>query len=278
MHKIYGLAFIDQYDTACIFYVGHTTDIDRRFREHAVNAYNKNHAEYDTYKYQFIRSLDELNIPWSISVLEEQVTHDDDSEYEWILRIARDNEDKSRQFYHGLPLTNMRAGDFVEEMVRDRSISTRQEVGAWRERRRQQREISYIRDQTDTPQNLDAKELARREQRQQIFQDWQSAIRQTPRSEPDCQRYLDMLNNTERQEKIQTETVNLIMRELDLDLERNKLITPSEVETYARDLAILIQLIELQNPRSHALPEAYEKLRHWQKMKKECLTKIEKCS
>lgn len=117
-HSIYALAFMAD-SVPVIFYVGHTKDHKRRRNEHLTNPFNPNHREYMTMKYRWCRSLRELGIDYDLIVLHEDVLDDDVTEYVKILEIARDNESKGITFYDGLPLTNMKAGDMLSEMLRE---------------------------------------------------------------------------------------------------------------------------------------------------------------
>lgn len=144
--SVYGLVFTDQDNVPTVFYVGCTNDIVRRTSEH--NRFHKDakHPEYDTYKYRFCRDLASLGIGFSLEVLApaEEVT-DDADEYSWILKFARYNESKNIKFFDDLPLTNMKAGDFLEEMLRDRTVVTGEDVRQFRIRKEQERTVEYER-------------------------------------------------------------------------------------------------------------------------------------
>jgi len=137
---LYVLAF-EADDEPIVFYVGHTNDIERRRQEHMNNPLNPNHAEYNTYKYQWARSLIEMGIEYKLIPLH-KIETDDDTEYEWILKFARRNAEANIAFYEGYPLTNMKAGDFLTEIINRRDISTAAEITKYRT----QRSISYLRD------------------------------------------------------------------------------------------------------------------------------------
>lgn len=137
---LYVLAF-EADDEPIVFYVGHTNDIERRRQEHLNNPLNPNHAEYNTYKYQWARSLLEMGIEYKLIPLH-KIETDDDTEYEWILKFARRNADAGISFYDGYPLTNMKAGDFLTEIINRKDITTASDITKYRT----QRSISYLRD------------------------------------------------------------------------------------------------------------------------------------
>ena len=151
MKTVYTLAFQVEREDPMIFYVGTTNNFKRRQQEHRTNSINPQHSEYDTYKYQWIRSLEQLGIPYTMTQIVDVAETDEDSEYEWILRIARDNESKNIAFYENLPLTNMKAGDFLTEMLADRTVSTASDVARFRQERAE-REITYARDPREQPE------------------------------------------------------------------------------------------------------------------------------
>ena len=146
-HHIYGLYF-NLADNDIVFYVGHTNNLERRTEEHLTNAFNPEHAEYNTEKYQWCRSLREQGIEYNLKPLKLWATTEDDSEYEWILRVARDNEDAGIRFYDGGLLCNMKAGDFIHEMMADRTINTAKDIADFRRNREKLKteRRSYLRD------------------------------------------------------------------------------------------------------------------------------------
>jgi putative ubiquitin-RnfH superfamily antitoxin RatB of RatAB toxin-antitoxin module len=73
-----------------------------------------------------------LGIGWNFIVITE-IEDDEDSEYEWILKFARKNKELGITFFDDLPLTNMKAGDFLTEIINDRSINTRDEIKLYRQ-------------------------------------------------------------------------------------------------------------------------------------------------
>jgi len=144
--SVYGLTYDDPVRGAVVFYVGCTNDVVRRTQEHMRNPFVSGHAEYDTYKYRFCRDLADLDITYSMVIIEPAVDVADDSdEYSWILQTARINQDLGIKFYQDLPLTNMRAGDFLDEMIRDRTINSSGDIRAFKQRREQERNVTYER-------------------------------------------------------------------------------------------------------------------------------------
>ena len=115
-HAVYGLAFVIE-DQPIIFYVGHTNNVERRTREHTNNPFNPNHNEYDTMKYRWCRQLHDMQISYDLFVIREDPEEDEDSEYAVILDVARDHLERGITFFDELPLTNMKAGDFITEML-----------------------------------------------------------------------------------------------------------------------------------------------------------------
>lgn len=132
MTTLYTLFFEAEPDNPIVFYVGHTNDVDRRWNEHITNAFNENHQEYETYKYRWIRSLRDVGIECQMDVLHEIAT-DDDTEYEWILKIARMNLRQGIEFYDGYPLTNMKAGDLLTELIACKYVTTREDIAKYRQ-------------------------------------------------------------------------------------------------------------------------------------------------
>ena len=119
---VYALYF--EYDGDKVpFYVGCSNNIDRREKEHKRNAYLK--AEYNTNKYRFIRELDATETTWWLEILTEEFDVDEKTdEYSWILQLAEDNRVAGLgDAFWGYPLTNMKAGDFVSEMLADKEYN-----------------------------------------------------------------------------------------------------------------------------------------------------------
>jgi len=137
---LYTLVF-DAEPRPAVFYVGRTNDPKRRLQEHRSAVKNLEHTEY---KYLWARSLEEIGLTWDLVVVGE-IEDDEDSEYEWVLKFARDNQEREITFFDDLPLTNMKRGDFLSEMISIKTIQTKQDI---REYRNAQaiRAISYERD------------------------------------------------------------------------------------------------------------------------------------
>jgi hypothetical protein len=106
-----------------VFYVGCTNDLKEREAAHRRAAFNPDHQEYNTYKYQWIRQLALEGYDFTFTVVEENCIADDADEYSYVLRCAEINCFAGHSFYDGLPLTNMKAGDFLNEMLQ-RNIRT----------------------------------------------------------------------------------------------------------------------------------------------------------
>jgi predicted GIY-YIG superfamily endonuclease len=115
-HSLYTLSF-DAPEGTIVFYVGCTNNPTRREREHKTNPFNENHAEYQTYKYQFCRKLALKENAYKLDVIIDDIGTDEDSEYEWVLNFARHNTAQGFEFINGYPLTNMKAGDFLSEII-----------------------------------------------------------------------------------------------------------------------------------------------------------------
>jgi predicted GIY-YIG superfamily endonuclease len=154
--SVYALVYEDANDDTIVFYIGCTNDVARRSAEHRRNSLNETHTEYNTYKYQWIRQLDQHDCAFRLEVIAEDVQDDENTEYEYVLKFARYNESQGYGFYEGMPLTNMRAGDFLSEMMRDRTVNTAAEIGVWRRRRTEsQRVTAYERESQDISQGRD---------------------------------------------------------------------------------------------------------------------------
>jgi hypothetical protein len=148
-HAVYGLAFVIE-DEPIIFYVGHTNDVERRTREHANNPFNPNHGEYNTMKYRWCRQLRESQMSYDLFVIREDPEEDEDSEYAVILDVARDNQEREITFFDGLPLTNMKAGDFISEML-DAGVQGKQGVEIFKKIREVTKiAVTYQREDTGT--------------------------------------------------------------------------------------------------------------------------------
>lgn len=161
--SVYALCYEDPNRGPVIFYIGCTNDPARRLREHQRNAFDLDHTESDTYKYQFIRDLKDLGLDFTMEIVEETAITDEADEYTYVLRAARLNESLDIKFYDSMPLTNMRAGDFLEEMLRDRSVVSAESIRSFRARQEQKKKINYERNngQTDLARNRSVRERVR---------------------------------------------------------------------------------------------------------------------
>jgi hypothetical protein len=140
MQYLYTLVF-DAEPHPVVFYVGRTNDPERRLKEHRLAVKNLEHTEY---KYSWARQLEAIGLTWDLVVIDE-IDDDEDSEYAWVLRFARDNQERKIEFIDGLPLTNMKAGDFITEMISIPSINTAKDIREYRNAQAV-RAISYERD------------------------------------------------------------------------------------------------------------------------------------
>ena len=129
-HTLYTLSFGTGEDTA-VFYVGCTNNARRRESEHRTNPFKPDHNEYNTFKYQFIRQLKELGVEFAFTALHE-IEEEQDAEYEWVLQFARANQAVGRTFIDGHPLTNMKAGDFLSEILNRPEVRTRSDIVQYR--------------------------------------------------------------------------------------------------------------------------------------------------
>lgn len=198
-HYLYTLVF-DAEPEPVVFYVGHTGDPKRRETEHRTAARDSANTEY---KYQWARELAAVGIKWDFVVIG-LIEDDEDSEYEWILKFARRNQDLGITFIDELPLTNMRAGDFLEEILADRTITTREEIREYRHQRSQAVNYQRVRP-TAKAQSIIDNELAAAEQsRLEGYQQQREKVAKDLA-------YEQMINDPERQRRIQTETLKLML-------------------------------------------------------------------
>ena len=137
---LYTLVF-DADPQPVVFYVGRTNDPERRLAEHRRAVKDQEHTEY---KYQWCRSLESVGLVWDLVVIDE-INDDEDSEYAWVLKFARDNQTKNITFFDDLPLTNMKRGDFLSEMISIPSIQTASDIREYRNAQ-SVRAITYERD------------------------------------------------------------------------------------------------------------------------------------
>ena len=149
-HSLYTLSF-DAPDGPIVFYVGCTNNPDRRAREHRTNPFNENHAEYQTFKYQFCRMLAAKEQAYKLDVIIDDIGSDEDSEYEWVLNFARHNTAKGFEFINGYPLTNMKAGDFLSEIINRPEVRTASDIKKYKsDKIAAAKAISYNRRNTET--------------------------------------------------------------------------------------------------------------------------------
>lgn len=202
-HYLYTLVF-DADPEPVVFYVGHTNDPKRRETEHRRAALDPRNTEY---KYQWCRNLAAVGVAWQFIVVGEIGT-DEDSEHEWVLRFARHNQDLGIEFIDQLPLTNMKAGDFLAEILADRSISTRDEIREYRIQREQARAVDYERVRpTAAAQKIIDGELVAAEA--SVLASYQEQKRKL---EQDLA-YEKMLKDPDRQRKIAADTLRLMLLE-----------------------------------------------------------------
>jgi predicted GIY-YIG superfamily endonuclease len=207
---LYTLVF--EADEPVVFYVGHTNNTDRRWREHITNAFNENHAEYDTYKYRWIRGMKEVGIECSMVVLHE-IEDDDDTEYEWILKFARANERKDIKFYDGYPLTNMKAGDLLEEIIDLLYVNTKQDIGTYRKAK--QHTITYTKNngQTETGFTVKGRAIIAELQRQADASRAERHRQTIKRITREAKREID-LQDPGREAKLKKQTLDLLYADL----------------------------------------------------------------
>lgn len=209
LHYLYALTF-DAEPQPVVFYVGHTNNPKRRETEHRSSAKDLSNTEY---KYQWCRDLAAVGVNWDFVVLGE-IEDDEDAEYEWVLKFARDNKSKGIAFIEGLPLTNMKAGDFLGEILDRTEIRTKQDIKQYRTEREQAQNISYERaEQSD---NFVSTE------RGEMFREYITTLGEASQAEnaeerktldKRAQAYLKMINDPARQARIRAETEELMRRE-----------------------------------------------------------------
>lgn len=210
-HHIYALQFMIG-DSPVVFYVGHTNDLERRAEEHRTNSANPNHAEYNTEKYQWCRSLREQGLEFEFVALQLYASTDEDSEYEWILRQARQNIQQGISFYNDSPLCNMKGGDFIWEMMAEKQIRTAKDIKEFRQRKHkiERERRSYLRDFAGTGEPTEqAKKiigwLVKDGERRSKLAD-EAAKREQDRAA----KYNTMLNDPERIKRIKLETERMM--------------------------------------------------------------------
>jgi hypothetical protein len=208
-HYLYALTF-DASPRPVVFYVGHTNNPKRRETEHRASAKDLSNTEY---KYQWCRQLEAVDVAWDFVVIGE-IEDDEDAEYEWVLKFARDNHSKGITFIDDLPLTNMKAGDFLGEILDRTDIRTKQDIKKYRTEREQARKISYERDE----QSEDFVATERGDQFREYIQTLGEASQAENAEEQKAldkraQAYLKMINDPARQARIRAETEELMKRE-----------------------------------------------------------------
>lgn len=204
-HWLYTLVFdIPESTEPIVFYVGHTNDLKRREADHRRAAQDPSNTEY---KYQWCRSLAAEGIEWSFIPIQE-IESDEDSEYEWILKFARHNRALGIEFYDGLPLTNMKAGDMIDEMIRN-GVSTRDEIKLYRQIYEVSKtaityERSGVKPTAGAQAIIDQEMLAAEQSRLESYREQQQRLQRDLA-------YEKMLNDPDRQRRIQTETLRLML-------------------------------------------------------------------
>ena len=128
---IYSLGFKPTPDSErVVFYIGRTQDPARRSTDHktAVHLTDK----HNEYKYQWARNLEACGIDWDFKLETDMPIEDNKySEYAFVLKYARANEAAGIHFIDGMPLTNMKAGDFLIEILEFKDIKTADEIKTW---------------------------------------------------------------------------------------------------------------------------------------------------
>lgn len=120
MKSVYTLSITSDDPEPVVFYVGCTNDAARRESEHRSAAQNPKHREYETYKYQFIRAIQELGHDFKFTIVAENCVTDDADEYSYVLKYADINRSRGIDIWQGQPLTNMKAGDLLAEMLAEK--------------------------------------------------------------------------------------------------------------------------------------------------------------
>lgn len=200
-HFLYTLVF-DADPEPVVFYVGHTNDPKRRATEHRSSARDPENTEY---KYRWCRELANIGIKWDFVVVGE-IDADEDSEYEWVLKFARRNQKLGIDFIDGLPLTNMKAGDFLSEILTDKTITTREEIRRYRIKREQNKTINYqrVKPTAQAQAIIDEELIAAEQSRLDAYRTERLHVERALKHE-------QMLNDPERQRRIKTETLRLML-------------------------------------------------------------------
>jgi hypothetical protein len=214
-HYLYTLVF-DAEPKPVVFYVGRTIDPKRREAEHRYAVKDLTNQEY---KYQWCRELEAIGLTWNLIVIGE-IEDDNESEYAWVLKFARDNRELGIEFIDGLALTNMKRGDFFEEMIANSAIQTKQDIIEFRNAKiaaAEPRGFSKIGDWvfygvTPEPQSETAKNMKSwlANNAEGTFQD--AADKRTRDVEAEYQK---MINDPERIERIKQQTIKLMAEDID---------------------------------------------------------------
>jgi hypothetical protein len=266
------------------FYVGRTEDAERRFKEHKYNAKNANDAS--THVYQFIKKeLMSLGIDFEMNELEQYGTEGPtDLEDEHIVRLL----------VEGHQLKNMKKGDANWLAERQNAADDMKRRGMTSFRKYKER-LSYEEQQRKIEEanaKRIAEELAHKawQEEYKAKQTLQEATRlkniayahqlaeekriEREKQKANAQRrsILDdirLKNGTEqRQRRIQEETQRL-QREEEQRQAIKELVNPYhddnlDVQTYreyAKMMSQYIQMLEMDKPTSHVLPESYARLK-----------------
>lgn len=147
--SVYHLYFMIG-DRKITYYIGRTGDVKRREREHRLAVLD---SQEQTDKYRWSRQLEKSGIEWHMEVLSDMVEDNLESEYEWVLRAARNNRHDGVKFYNDLPLTNLRRGDFLEEMLAQSNVNTAEQIRDWIAVRELRRQVEYESRHFVAPQN-----------------------------------------------------------------------------------------------------------------------------
>lgn len=203
-HFLYVLA-VDADPEPIVFYVGHTNNPKRREIEHRSCAKDPANTEY---KYRCCRALTEEGLNWNFIVIGE-IEDDEDSEYEQILKFARKNKELGITFFDDLPLTNMKAGDLLGEMLTN-DVRTRDEIKVYRQiYETSKKAITYERVKpTAKAQAIIDKTLEQAQQSQ-----LENAKKELEKLNKEA-KHTAMLNDPERIERIRKQTADLMKIEL----------------------------------------------------------------